>query len=126
MKVSANANDDETATGKMSNGQFVRENKKKKNEQTLDQMPQFPDGDWNINDYVASRFRPLKIDRAELKNYTAMVIVTVSSKGRVTNVEMMRGIHKDIDAEIVRVLKGMPAWTTGKGDIDATLVVTVE
>lgn len=126
MKVSANANDDETATGKMSNGQFVRENKKKKNEQTLDQMPQFPEGDWNINEYILSKFRPLKIDRAELKNYTAMVIVTVSSKGKVTNVEMMRGIHKDIDAEIVRVLKGMPAWTTGKGDIDATLVVTVE
>lgn len=126
MKVSANANDDETATGKMSNGQFVRENKKKKNEQTLDQMPQFPDGDWNINEYILSKFRPLKIDRAELKNYTAMVIVTVSSKGKVTNVEMMRGIHKDIDAEIVRVLKAMPAWTTGKGDIDATLVVTVE
>lgn len=125
MKVSANA-DDEKATGKMSDGQFVRTNKKKKNEQTLDQMPQFPDGDWNISDYVSSKFRPQKIDRTALKSYTAMVIVTVSSKGKVTNVELMRGIHKDIDAELMRVLQAMPAWTTGKGDIDATLVVTFE
>ena len=126
MKLSANGNDDGPASGNISNGQFTRKNKPKKHEQTLAEMPQFPGGDWNINEFVMERFKPLKIDRNTVKNNTAMAIVTVSSKGEITKVEIMRGINKEVDAEIARVLQAMPRWQSGKGDIDATVMVTVE
>ncbi|TND10395.1 MAG: hypothetical protein FD123_37 [Bacteroidetes bacterium] len=125
MKLSSNSGSG-SSSGNMDNGQFTRSNKKKKNEQTLDEMPQFSGGDGSINGYVQKNFNPVKCDRDQIKNFSAMLIVSVSSKGKVTKVEIMRGISKEVDAEIVRVFQNMPAWNSGKGDIDATVMVTVE
>lgn len=125
MKLSA-GNGGSSSSGNMSNGQFTRSNKKKKNEQTLDEMPHFPGGDAYLNDYVSRAFRPVPGDRSQIKNFSAMLIVSISSKGQVTKVEVMRGVSREIDEEIVRVFKSMPTWEGGKGDIDATVIVTVE
>ena len=43
-----------------------------------------------------------------------IVSFVVNKDGTIQNVEVIRGVHEKLDAEAVRVVKSMPAWSPGE------------
>jgi periplasmic protein TonB len=38
----------------------------------------------------------------------------VDAKGKVTKVKILRGVHPEIDKEVIRILENCPVWKPGK------------
>ena len=41
---------------------------------------------------------------------------TIDSKGKVTDIQIVRGIHEELDNAVVKALEKSPAWTPGEVD----------
>jgi len=68
----------------------------------------------NINkfrEYVVSQFK-----YSEGVDTSGKVIVqfVINTKGKVTDIKILRGLDPDIDNEIIRILKNSPLWVPGK------------
>lgn len=81
----------------------------------VEEKPTFNGGDANsfstwVNEqlvYPAEAFKKNVQGRVTLQ-------FTVNSDGAVSNVKVLRGVSKELDAEAVRVVKLSPKWTPGK------------
>jgi periplasmic protein TonB len=80
----------------------------------VEQMPEFPGGVQEMYKYLAKNIRYPAIAREN--NITGRVIVrfVVAEDGRVSNVEVVKGIGGGCDEEARRVIAGMPSWKAGK------------
>lgn len=83
------------------------------------EMPKFKGGgDEEVDKYIKARV--LYPEDAKQKKVTGTVYVqyTITSTGEVTNVQILpgRGLSPSIDAEAMRVIKGMPKWEPGKNN----------
>ena len=47
---------------------------------------------------------------------TVFVTFVVRHNGAITDAEILRGVHPDIDAEVLRLVNKMPNWEPGKKD----------
>jgi protein TonB len=80
----------------------------------VEQMPSFPGGvEARTKFLMENIIYPLE---AREKGYQGTVYLTfvVEPDGRITNLQMLKGVHPSIDAEAVRVVKLMPNWEPGK------------
>lgn len=77
----------------------------------IDQMPTFP---YNMGEYLSEHIKYPK--KARKQNIEGRVIVSfvVQEDGSLDNVKIVKGIGGGCDEEVIRVIKGMPAWTPGK------------
>lgn len=77
----------------------------------VDEMPKF---ETNINMWLAQNV--VYPQEAIEKNIQGRVIVkfVIDAEGNVTNPEIVHSVHPSLDAEALRVVKAMPAWTPGK------------
>ena len=41
---------------------------------------------------------------------------TIDSKGKVTDIQIVRGVHEELDNAVVKALEKAPAWTPGEVD----------
>ena len=84
--------------------------------QTVEEMPEFPDGIEGLMDYVAQNVK--YPESAKENNLQGRVIVkfVIEKDGSVSNVEVGRGWGNELDDEAVRVAKAMPKWKPGKQD----------
>lgn len=75
-------------------------------------MPEFPGGQDALKKFLTKNTRWPKTTA----DTTGVVYVNflVQDDGTVTEVNVIKGIHKDFDAEAVRVVKRMPRWKPGK------------
>lgn len=79
-----------------------------------DEQAEFPGGTSEFNRYILTN---LKVSDSVLlegpfsKIYARFV---VEIDGSITNVEILRGVHPEIDREVKRVLRTMPRWTPAK------------
>ena len=80
----------------------------------VDNMPEFPGGDLGIMRYIQRNVKYPQI--AKDYNITGKVYVQfiVDKTGEVTNVKVVRGVDKNLDAEAVRVIKSLPKYKPGK------------
>lgn len=83
------------------------------------EMPKFKGGeDAEVDKYIKARI--IYPEDAKNKHIQGTVYVqyTVTATGDVTNVYIMqgKGLSPSIDAEAIRVIKGMPKWTPGKNN----------
>ncbi|MEE2953732.1 MAG: energy transducer TonB [Bacteroidota bacterium] len=80
----------------------------------VEQMPIFPGGDLGLMKYIQRNVRYPAI--AKEYNITGKVYVSfiVDKQGSVTNVKVVRGVDKNLDAEAVRVVKSLPKYKPGK------------
>lgn len=80
----------------------------------VEEMPEFPGGRDELFKYVASEVK--YPEEAKKKGIQGRVFVTyvVEKDGSISNVTLLRGVEKSLDAEALRVIKGMPKWTPGK------------
>jgi len=80
----------------------------------VENMPEFPGGDLGLMKYIQKNVRYPPI--AKEYNITGKVYVSfiVDKSGSVTNVKIVRGVDKNLDAEAVRVVKSLPKYKPGK------------
>jgi TonB family protein len=78
----------------------------------VEEMPQFPDGD--VSAYIEKNI--CYPDSCYKKGIQGRVICqfVVEKDGRLTNIQVVRGVHPDLDKEAVRVISSMPKWIPGK------------
>ena len=80
----------------------------------VENMPEFPGGDLGLMKYIQKNVKYPAI--AKEYNITGKVYVSfiVDKKGSVTNVKIVRGVDKNLDAESMRVVKSLPKYKPGK------------
>ena len=80
----------------------------------VERMPEFPGGDLGLMKYIQKNIKYPPI--AKEYNITGKVYVQfiVEKDGSVTNVKVVRGVDKNLDAEAVRVVKSLPKYKPGK------------
>ena len=80
----------------------------------VENMPEFPGGDLGLMKYIQKNVKYPPI--AKEYNITGKVYVSfiVDKSGAVTNVKVVRGVDKNLDAEAVRVVKSLPKYKAGK------------
>ena len=80
----------------------------------VENMPEFPGGDLGLMKYIQKNVRYPPI--AKEYNITGKVFIQfiVDKHGSVTNVKIVRGVDKNLDAEAVRVVKSLPKYKPGK------------
>ena len=76
----------------------------------VENMPIFPGGDLGLMKYIQKNVKYPPI--AKEYNITGKVFVSfiVDKSGSVTNVKIVRGVDKNLDAEALRVVKSLPKY----------------
>ena len=83
--------------------------------QLVEQKPSFQGGDANqFSKWVNSRLVYPEIAKENGVQGRVTLQFTVEADGRVTNVEVVRGVDDSLDKEAVRVVSSSPRWTPGK------------
>ena len=80
----------------------------------VENMPEFPGGDLGLMKFIQKNVRYPAI--AKEYNITGKVYVSfiVDKLGSVTNVKIVRGVDKNLDAEALRVVSLLPNYKPGK------------
>ncbi|MDP4202515.1 MAG: energy transducer TonB [Bacteroidota bacterium] len=78
----------------------------------VEEEPLFPDG--NVAAYIAKSLHyPESCYQQGIQGRVICQFV-VEKDGRLTNIQVVRGVHPDLDKEAVRVISCMPKWIPGK------------
>lgn len=80
----------------------------------VEEMPQFPGGETALRKYIAENVRYPEMAKENDIQGTVYVRFVVDEKGKVTNVELLRGVDPLLDKEALRVVKSLPDWKPGK------------
>jgi hypothetical protein len=109
------------------NGQLPTPNTRKSSYYLLEDMPEYPGGDLAMEDYLTNHFRNPVKDKRLLTGPAVGVMFTVSSGGKISEVEITRSVGLELDVEIIRLISSMPQWNPGKhkGDITCVMALTV-
>lgn len=76
-------------------------------------MPQFPGGREVLMKYLAANIKyPASAVKGK-KEGRVIVTFIVQKDGSITHAKIVRSIDPELDAEALRVVKGMPKWTPG-------------
>ena len=76
-------------------------------------MPQFPGGQGVLMKYLAANIKyPASAVKAK-KQGRVIVTFIVQKDGSITHAKIAKSIDPELDAEALRVVKGMPKWTPG-------------
>ncbi|MFC0875413.1 TonB family protein [Saccharicrinis sp. FJH2] len=82
--------------------------------QIVEKMPQYPGGAKSMMEYLSMNIK--YPTTAQEKGIQGRVYVNfiINTKGEVSDVKVVRGVDPALDAEAVRIVKGMPKWTPGE------------
>ena len=80
----------------------------------VEKAPAFPGGQKAMMEYLMKNIKyPAACQEAGIQG-RVIVSFVVNKDGTIQNVEVIRGVHQKLDAEAVRVVKSMPAWSPGE------------
>ena len=93
--------------------------------QMAGQKPRFNGGDANeFTKWVAQNLKyPEKCRQAKIQGRVTLKF-TVTEEGKVTDVQILRGVNEDLDKEAVRVVSESPLWTPGRNKEGEIVPVT--
>ncbi len=78
--------------------------------------PKFPGGDEALMQYLSENLvYPPTLQEKRFKG-KVLVQFVVETDGSISNVEVVRSLYKDLDEEVVRVIKNMPKWIPAEQD----------
>lgn len=82
----------------------------------VDVVPEFPGGMPALMTWLGANVR--YPETAQINNVQGRVVVkfVVEKNGSIAQVEVVKGVDKDLDKEAVRVVSKMPKWSPGKKD----------
>lgn len=79
----------------------------------VESMPEFPGGQKGLFDYLRNSLKyPMKAKDNGIQG-TVFVNFVIGSNGLVRDVKVIRGVHKLLDDEALRVVQLMPEWAPG-------------
>lgn len=110
------------ANGELISGEVFDESNNPMEFFPMEQMPVFPGGDERLIKWLSQNVSyPRKAYKAKA---AGIVIITfiVEKDGKVGNVEVIKSVHPDLDAEAIRVVKYMPKWKPGLMEGEPTRV----
>ena len=82
--------------------------------QVVEQMPEFPGGMGECMKFLARNIKyPVAAQQAKIEGRVVVQFV-VGRDGSISNVEAIRGVSPELDAEAIRVVSMMPKWNPGK------------
>ena len=79
-------------------------------------MPQFPGGNFALDDYIVSHIKYPRYCKQNKMEGIVYLQIVVNSKGRVANVILLHPVQPQLDAEAMRVVTHLPKWKPGKKD----------
>jgi TonB family protein len=79
----------------------------------VENMPEFPGGDLGLMKYIQKNVKYPAIAKEYYITGKVYVSFIVDKKGSVTNVKIVRGVDKNLDAEAMRVVKSLPKYKPG-------------
>ena len=89
---------------------------------SVDDQPHFPGGDGAMMKFInRERKYPQAAYSAGIQGRVLCSFI-VSADGKISNVEVLRGVEESLNAEAVRVIERMPKWVAGRVE-DATVPV---
>ena len=80
----------------------------------VDEMPEFPGGPEALYPYIGKNLRYPEQAVEEGIEGVVFLSFVVETDGRISNVNVLRGIGGGCSEEALRVVKGMPNWKPGK------------
>jgi len=80
----------------------------------VEEMPSFPGGEGELAKFLGANIVYPQIAKESAIQGTVYVSFVVDSKGKVTDVKVLRGIGGGCDEEALRVVRMMPSWRPGK------------
>jgi periplasmic protein TonB len=80
----------------------------------VEEMPSFPGGEGELAKFLGANIVYPQIAKESGIQGTVYVSFVVDSKGKVTDVRVLRGIGGGCDEEALRVVRMMPSWHPGK------------
>ena len=81
---------------------------------SVEQDPQFPGGQGALLQYLAKNLRYPTICQENGIQGRVIVQFVVTKNGTVGQVKVAKGVHPELDAEAIRVIKTLPKFTPGK------------
>ena len=79
-----------------------------------EEMPEVPGGEGKLLQFIAENVRlPKCVKEGKVKGRSIVEFV-IEKDGTVSDFKIVRSLHKDCDAEAIRVLKTMPRWKPGR------------
>ena len=82
--------------------------------QTVEQMPEFPEGMQALLHYIRSHLQPPPDSIRNRIQGRVIVRFVVEPDGTITNAEVIKGLHPFCDREAIRLIESMPQWIPGK------------
>jgi len=80
----------------------------------FEDMPEFPGGIDKMLQFIAENVRVPKCVTYASVEGRSIIEMVVEKDGTLSDFKVVRSLHKDCDAEAIRVLKTMPKWKPGK------------
>lgn len=80
---------------------------------SIEKQPEFPGGLSSFYQYLNRNIKYPKEDWKNKIQGKVFVSFVVEKDGQLTNVKLMRGVSKQIDAEALRVISASPKWNPG-------------
>jgi protein TonB len=80
----------------------------------VEKMPEFEGGDRSRLKYLRDNLKYPLIDKAAGIEGTVYMRFLVNKKGKIKDIEILRGVSETIDKEAIRVVKNMPDWKPGE------------
>ena len=88
----------------------------------VEQAPQFPGGPQALMKWLGENLRyPVAAQEAGVQGRVICQFV-IQADGTIGETKIMRGVSPELDAEALRIVKAMPAWTPGMQDGQAVNV----
>lgn len=81
-----------------------------------DEMPVFPNGDAALLNYIAENVKYPEIAKKDGTQGKVIIRFCVTSRGNVSNCEVLKKVSPEIDAEALRVVSSLPQFEPGKVD----------
>ena len=76
-------------------------------------MPEFPGGAQALSNYLNTNVKYPKIAEEEGVQGEVVVSFIVERDGSITDVRVIKAVHRALDVEAMRVVRNMPKWTAG-------------
>ena len=89
---------------------------------SVEQMPRFPGGEVGLMKYLQENIKyPPEAAKNDIEGRVVVQFI-IDETGQVGDVQVVRSVDEELDAEAVRVVKSMPKFTPGRQDGKAVAV----
>jgi len=80
----------------------------------IEDKPEFPGGDAALLSFIGNNTKFPEVAKENGIQGRVFVGFVIDKEGKVTDVEILRGVDPALDKEAIRVVKSMPSWKPGK------------